>query len=617
MPVGTSAVFFQIEKKPNTTLVSSHTYAYDANGNQAQDVASKMNADDHGAYLNSTTDYTYDPVNRLAQSVKTGTGAGTETYVHDNNANVVTQTIKNVTTNYTYDRNRLLSSSIGAASNSYNYDPYGRLDTVVAGGKVVEDRDYDGFDHVVKNAKLQTDGVTTKTTAYVFDPLDRTASKTEGGKTTDFNYLGTSSEVLNEAVAGAVTKSYQYSPWGERLTQLKHNTDGSEELGVYGYNGHTDVETLTDTSGDTKSTYGYTAYGTNNDAEFTGIDKPDTAQPDKEAYNPYRFNAKRWDAASGTYDMGFRDYSPGLNRFTSRDMYNGALADMRLGSDPFTGNRYAFTGGNPISGVEIDGHNWCEGGSFCPWDDNFAAAWVGTVTTVADTLASPVLAAEPILREKCPGCFGSPGNPNGVDLGFEWVAGTGPKHRDFGGNDAFTQSLMDHYHVQRVREIAADNINIGNYNLGATVAQGKPDKETGLIPNNGLNHSLNSKTVFMDFTSNMSAAFLGSYNMDYTVKSVDKEAGTATIQFHVSNNSTMNSGTHIAPELGGYSEWWSENIAKPLNSYYDTGRFSTKSQDITWTETVDLNEAPSQSSSSSEESSGFLDTVTSWLGSLF
>ncbi|MGW6565164.1 golvesin C-terminal-like domain-containing protein [Streptomyces sp. NPDC054975] len=615
----------QSEKKPNATLVSSHTYAYDANGNQAQDVASKMNADNHGAYLNSTTNYTYDPVNRLAQSVKTGSAAGTETYVHDDNANVVSQTIKNVTTNYTYDRNRLLSSNIGAATNNYNYDPYGRLDTVVAGGKVAEDRDYDGFDHVVKNSKLQADGVTKKSTTYVFDPLDRTASKTDAdGKTTDFNYLGTSTEVLNEAVAGQVTKSYQYSPWGERLTQLKRNTDGSEELGVYGYNSHTDVETLTDSSGDTKSTYGYTAYGNNNDAEFTGIDKPDTAQPDKEAYNPYRYNAKRWDSASGTYDMGFRDYSPGLNRFTSRDMYNGALADMRLGSDPFTGNRYAFTGGNPISGVEIDGHwsDWCEGGNFCPWDDNFANAWVGTVTTVADTLASPVIAAEPLLRDQCPSCFGTPGNPNGVDLGFEWVSGSGPKKRDFGGNDAFTQSLMDHYHVQRVREIATDNINGGNYNLGATVSQ-YVDKDTGRVENNGLNHSLSTKTLYMDFTTNMSAAFLGSYNMDYTVKTIDKEAGTATIQFHVTNKSTMNSGTHIAPELGGYSDWWSENIGDPLNDYYSTGRFATKEQEITWTETVDLADpkAPSQSSSTSSSSSGdsggFLDSVTSWLGSLF
>ncbi|MFF3871369.1 hypothetical protein [Streptomyces sp. NPDC001978] len=34
-----------------------------------------MNADNHSAYLPSTTD-TYDPADRLAKSVKTGNGAG-------------------------------------------------------------------------------------------------------------------------------------------------------------------------------------------------------------------------------------------------------------------------------------------------------------------------------------------------------------------------------------------------------------------------------------------------------------------------------------------------------------------------------------------------------------
>jgi hypothetical protein len=54
--------------------------------------------------------------------------------------------------------------------------------------------------------------------------------------------------------------------------------------------------------------------------------------------------------------MGFRDYSPGLNRFLTRDIYGGALADLNMGLDPWTGNRYAFGGGNPISNVELDGH---------------------------------------------------------------------------------------------------------------------------------------------------------------------------------------------------------------------------------------------------------------------
>ncbi|QIP85021.1 DNRLRE domain-containing protein [Streptomyces sp. Tu 2975] len=356
------AVRTTTEKKPNGTLVSSHAYAYDPNGNKAQDVAKKMNADNNAAYLESTTDYTYDPMNRLAKSVKTGNGAGTETYVHDDNANVISQSVKGTSTTYTYDRNRLVSATAGGTTATYNYDPFGRQESVTGGGKVIERSVYDGFDHVVESQKMDDAGAL-KSTKYTFDPLDRTASKTADGKTTDFTYLGLSTEVLGEEVAGELTKSYQYSPWGERLSQVKHNSDGTSEDGYYGYNSHTDVETLTDKDGNSKATYGYTAYGSDDDSEFTGIDKPDAGDPTKEAYNPYRYNSKRWDAHSGTYDMGFRDYSPGLNRFTSRDMYNGALADMGLGSDPYTGNRYAFTGGNPTTFIEIDGH--CFGWDAC------------------------------------------------------------------------------------------------------------------------------------------------------------------------------------------------------------------------------------------------------------
>ncbi|MFV0138256.1 DNRLRE domain-containing protein [Streptomyces sp. HMX87] len=348
------------EKKPNGTLVSSHTYAYDPNGNKAQDIAKKMNADDHTAYLSSTTDYTYDPADRLAKSVKTGNGADTDTYVHDDNANVISQTVKGTTTTYDYDRNRLLSATaVGGTTSTYNYDPFGRQESVTSGGKVISRNVYDGFDHVVESQSMDSTGAM-KSTTYTFDPLDRTASKTADGKTTTFGYLGLSGEVLTEEVSGALSKSYQYSPWGERLSQVKQNSDGTTEDGYYGYNSHTDVETLTDESGNTKATYGYTAYGKDDESEFTGIDKPDAADPTKEAYNPYRYNAKRWDAHTGTYDMGFRDYSPGLNRFTTRDMYNGALADMSLGTDPYTGNRYAFTGGNPVSFVELDGHRPAE-----------------------------------------------------------------------------------------------------------------------------------------------------------------------------------------------------------------------------------------------------------------
>ncbi|WP_328415184.1 hypothetical protein OG470_22535 [Micromonospora sp. NBC_00389] len=365
----------QVENKPNGTLVSEHTIDYDLNANRLRDVSRKMNADNRSAYLDSTTDYGYDPRDRIATSTISGHGAGTETYVHDANNNVISQTVKDVSTTYDYDRNRLVGATTSGITASYNYDPFGRLDTVTALGQVLERNVYDGFDHVIENRK--TSGGTTSTTKFTFDPLDRTASKTDGAggadeKTTTFNYLGLSGEVLDEQVAGEITKSYRYSPWGERLSQVTHETDGTEESSYYGYNPHTDVETLTDAAGDTKATYGYTAYGNDDTNQFTGIDKPDSTDPTKEPYNAYRFNSKRWDQASGTYDMGFRDYSPRLNRFLTRDMYNSALADLDLGLDPWTSNRYAFGGGNPVSAVELDGHR--------PYEDPPDTSWMNYYT---------------------------------------------------------------------------------------------------------------------------------------------------------------------------------------------------------------------------------------------
>ncbi len=403
-----AALKTSVEKKPNGTLVASHTYAYDPNGNKAQDVAKKMNADDHTAYLSSTTDYSYDPANRLSKAVKTGNGAETETYVHDSNANVISQTVKGTTTTYNYDRNRLLTASTGGVTANYNYDPFGRTESVTSSDKVIERSVYDGFDHVVESQKMDDTGAM-KSTTYTFDPLDRTASKTADGKTTDFEYLGLSNEVLDEKVGGQLSKSYQYSPWGERLSQVKYNSDGTTEDGYFGYNSHSDIETLTDKNGDTKATYGYTAYGKNDDSEFTGIDKPDATDPTKEEYNPYRFNAKRWDAQSGTYDMGFRNYNPGLNRFTTRDMYNGALADMNLGADPYTSNRYAFAGGNPSSFIELDGH-MLDGGGTCSLCGGDASTLFG-----ADDLCGA-----------CNFDVYSPAHDTAVEMSAEWLTANQP-----------------------------------------------------------------------------------------------------------------------------------------------------------------------------------------------
>ncbi|MFE7566110.1 DNRLRE domain-containing protein [Streptomyces sp. NPDC057539] len=346
-----------LEKTSAGAVVARHDLEYDPNGNRSKDTAKLMNADNPSAYLDTVSSFEYDPQDRIRKVTKTGDGAGTESYQYDANSNVVNQTVGAVTTSSTYDRNRLLKNTTAGVSSTYNYDPLGRLDTVSSNGSTQEKYTYDGFDRMAKHTAGS--GGSAGTTSYVYDAFDRTQSQTTSGtsgKTTAFTYLGMDSKVLREEVAGKATKSYQWSPWGQQLTQIKHKDDGSKEYSQFTYHPKGDVEAITKDDGTTRATYGYTAYGSDESKLFTGADKPDAQNPAAEPYNEYRYNGKRYDAASGTYDMGFRNYDPGLNRFLTRDMYNGALADMTLGSDPYTGNRYAFAGGNPIAFVELDGH---------------------------------------------------------------------------------------------------------------------------------------------------------------------------------------------------------------------------------------------------------------------
>ncbi|MFD7156160.1 RHS repeat-associated core domain-containing protein [Kribbella sp. NPDC059898] len=181
--------------------------------------------------------------------------------------------------------------------------------------------------------------------------------------TTRYTFVGLANQVTaeeEEDTAGTwkTSKSYSYGAGGDNLSLVDSPVNGTtSKKSFYGTNPHGDVETLTDSTGSTTSTYRYTAYGQPDNVGTTGDDKiTGTATDDADIVNPYRFNSARFNGATGTYDMGFREYNPGLNRFLTRDMFNGALSDLSLGSDPWNTNRYMFGGGNPISRIELNGH---------------------------------------------------------------------------------------------------------------------------------------------------------------------------------------------------------------------------------------------------------------------
>ncbi len=374
----------QTEDKPDGTVVAGHTYGYDPNGNKTRDVEKLMNADDNAAYLAHTLAYSYDPRDRIAQVTKDGTV--TERYAHDANDNVTSQTVNNIATTFNFDRNRLLTAVTAGVTSAYNYDPFGRLDTISTAGNPTAAYSYDGFDKIT--SVRQYAGASFATTSYTYDPLARTTSQTTNAgtgsaKTTSYDYLALSSELVDERSGGSVTKTYQYALSGERLSQTRHNSDGTTTNGYYSYNDHSDVEAVTGQTGGTTATYGYTAYGQDDTTQFSGADKPGAQPAGSPPYNAYRFNADRFDGPGG-YDMGFRDYSPGLNQFLTRDMYNGALDDQQLADDPFTGSRYTFGGGNPISNIELDGH------CIASWLQSACNVFNGAVDVTVNDFIEPV-----------------------------------------------------------------------------------------------------------------------------------------------------------------------------------------------------------------------------------
>ncbi|MDQ0416810.1 RHS repeat-associated protein [Croceifilum oryzae] len=370
-------------KKTNGTSLQKHVYEYDLHGNPVKDIYAGLDANNKP--INNTYAYTYDPRDRLVRYDKSGTQSSTEEYVLDANSNLLQKTRDGVLSTFKYDKNRLIEETEAGLTSKYIYDAMGRIDKITTGGKDKETFAYDQFDRTIEHTKLDKDNVTTIKSRFTYDPLDRTTSKVEKAgtaneKTTAFNYLGNTDQVLSEEVAGKVTQSYSYSAWGQRLTMLKEDT---KELSYF-ESGNNGVEMLTDEKGNIRATYGFTPYGEDDKDMFTGVDKPDPTKPNQDAYNSYRYEGKRWDSNTQSYDLGFRDYRPGEGRFLTSDSYNDAGAHLALMMDTGNYNLYGYTGGNPISNSDPDGHAWWNN-----WNDfkagvsSAASAVVSTVSTYA------------------------------------------------------------------------------------------------------------------------------------------------------------------------------------------------------------------------------------------
>jgi len=174
-----------------------------------------------------------------------------------------------------------------------------------------------------------------------------------------------SSEEHTNGTSSVRTKDYSYDAWGQRTGMTQTLAGGAPAQYTYAQDPHGSVSMLLDKAGTSTAQYGiqrvpaaltgtvcdgYQPYGDLDSDLSAGDESPNLPT------NPYRYTGKRYDSGSKTLDMGARRFSPDTGRFLQMDTFSGALADMALGTDPLTQNRYALAGGNPISFVEVDGH---------------------------------------------------------------------------------------------------------------------------------------------------------------------------------------------------------------------------------------------------------------------
>jgi RHS repeat-associated protein len=258
--------------------------------------------------LGATRTFTNDTVGRV-------TGENTAVYAYDNADELTT----NGATTQGYDAGGELTTAVtGSTSTAYVFDARGNRTTATTGTTVAT---Y-GYDQANRLTGY-TSGTTTATYAYNGDGLR--ASKTVGGVTTTFVY-DTAEGMPVILTDGA--SYYLYGPGGTPYAQI--TTAGvttylhADQLGS--------VRMITTATGTSAGTATYTAYGTRTTTGTTSA---------------FGFAGQYTDTETGLQWDRARYYDPTTAQFLTVD----PLATV-------TGARYAYAGGNPITGSDPTGL-WC------------------------------------------------------------------------------------------------------------------------------------------------------------------------------------------------------------------------------------------------------------------
>jgi RHS repeat-associated protein len=196
-------------------LLSSNTYAYDANGNRTNSTVWRQVS---GGWTNAETSYVYDALNRVVQTIDPDGGTNAVSYDPAGRQQTTTDPLDHKTT-YAYDpEGRLLETDYpdGTATKSL-YDPSGNRITSTDQSQRVTTYVYDGLNRLVET--IYPDQTTNAT---VYDGVGRQAQTIDArGIVTAFAYdpAGRRLAVTNAlGTSVASTNFYSYDNDGNQIT---------------------------------------------------------------------------------------------------------------------------------------------------------------------------------------------------------------------------------------------------------------------------------------------------------------------------------------------------------------------------------------------------------------
>ncbi|MFH8411477.1 hypothetical protein ACH4FX_43000 [Streptomyces sp. NPDC018019] len=179
--------------------------------------------------------------------------------------------------------------------------------------------------------------------------------------------------------------------------------------------------------------------------------------------------------------------------------------------------------------------------------------------------------------------------PSAIQLGIQWVAGTGNKVDFFFAGDEFTEQLRNDHSMDTVRDEIREKVLKGDpkrYNGGYSLVRHEGwsrlvDDATDLLTYGFTGFEKVARTGGKYGTS--SATFVGSYEYYFDVLSRDAKTGKTRLRIRIENKTTINSLLHPPGKFRPFVEKW---VGMPWTGIADKidGPFRTKVQEAIWEE---------------------------------